>query len=419
LRAIRGEGPRPERMFEAPPRRTTGVSLFSSDLGASVLTEASRSLEKRHSDARMTGMRIENGVMEEIIIRSLQNRATAEEEARLHAWRAYASDNDREYRSIADLWRLVETARPAAPSERVVPIERVIARAEPGIAPSQSPGNDGPVSKRALQYDPGSGRGHIRRSRLVAYGLLAASISAVCFGLGAVAFRNADDGGYTNVEEFVTSSDAGALVTLSDGTAVRLAPNSNLRVIDRGENPVVRLQGRAYFGVVPDSTRTFTVQTAYGEAVALGTRFEVQAENDAFRVVVAQGNVRVSSAGSSVEIARGMMSSAGAGEPLSTLAVEDVDSLMGWMGRTLVFRATSLTQVIEEIEHRFGVPIVLEDPALGDLEITASFAEQPLEDVIHVVCRIVGAGCALGETGYRIGDSSLGSLQPVGREGGA
>ena len=86
--------------------------------------------------------------------------------------------------------------------------------------------------------------------------------------------------------------------------------------------------------------------------------------------------------------------------------------LSAWVGSTLVFRATPLARVAAEIERHYDVAIDLEDASLQEMTVTATFTEQDVEEVLFVVCQIVGAGCTEESGRYRIGDASLGTLEP-------
>jgi ferric-dicitrate binding protein FerR (iron transport regulator) len=232
-----------------------------------------------------------------------------------------------------------------------------------------------------------------KRSRL-AWGTLAAAFVAVGFGLGVLADRT--DVFSPGVDSEITTGPGElTTVTLSDGTAVRMGPSSHLRLSQEGDDWVATLEGRAFFGVVPDASRTFTVRTRYGEAIAIGTRFEVSTGEEEFRVVVVEGHVRVSAADAAVDLEEGLMSLSAAGLAPVTSRVEDMAGVLDWMGQSLLFRETPLGKAIGEIERVYGVEILLDDPALADLTVTATFTGQGLESVISVVCGIIGAECSM------------------------
>src|SRR5690606_22979981 len=68
-------------------------------------------------------------------------------------------------------------------------------------------------------------------------------------------------------------------ITLSDGTLVYLNANSILKIPKKftGNRRIISLTGEAYFEVVKDSLRPFTVQTQKSETTVLGTKFNLSA----------------------------------------------------------------------------------------------------------------------------------------------
>ncbi len=344
--------------------------------------------------------------IEDLIIRQLQGRTTVAEDNAIGEWLRGSSANETHYSRTARLWSLVAEASPIPDGAVAVPVEEVIARAE-NIELAETRHWD---PERCFAY-PTTSSDSLFPSRWIptfAMGAVAASVLylLVAFGLPGVPGGQAAEDTFQTIS---TTSDAGVTLTLYDGTAVRLAPSSELRVVQTGMSPIVELRGRAYFGVVPDSTRTFVVRTPFGDATALGTRFEVRTDSDELEVLVVQGSVRVATAGGAVELGQGMMSrTVGGGQHLAA-GLADMHSRLEWLGQTLVFRATPLTEVIDEIESRYDVEVELATATLGELEVTAVFTERPVEDVIYVVCSIVGARCVQEEGKFRIGvdDGSL------------
>lgn len=351
--------------------------------------------------------------IEDLITRRLQGWTTPAEDAYLAEWRESDPENEERYRSLAAVWSLVESASPISDADVPPDVDLIIAEADAGLDGALDQQTTLPLDLSVAREMRSTREQRVLWTRAFLMGALAASVAIVGIGLGLFSDRLPGRGdGEAAYRTVATTADAGATLTLYDGTAVRLAPSSELRVVQVGDHPIVQLRGRAYFGVVPDPARTFTVQTEYGDATALGTRFEVRTDEQELQVLVVQGKVRVSAAGSAVDIGEGMMTRSVEGEPLYATRVADVESRLDWLGRTLVFRATPLTKVLSEIERRYDVRVTLETAALSPLEVTAIFTNQPVEDVILVVCRIVGARCAFDEGRYRIGigSSTAGSL---------
>src|SRR2546423_11101612 len=102
-------------------------------------------------------------------------------------------------------------------------------------------------------------------------------------------------------ETFATANRERAELRLSDGTRIRLAPASHIRVAaDYGEKQrAVYLDGQGYFEVKHDLSRPFTVYAGTAVARDLGTEFAVRnyTEDRAVQVVVRAGAVAMSGVG--------------------------------------------------------------------------------------------------------------------------
>ena len=335
--------------------------------------------------------------MEELIIRSLQGRVTLEEQERLQRWRERSPTNEHQYQQIAKLWALTGRVGPSAhrpePPDVALLLERVPEVDGWGADPSE-----GSVMGRrpSSTSKPAPSR---RSPRLLGEVLKAAAVAAVLvsggYALGQVLGGPERPESILAGGEIVTGPQEMVTLTLGDGSSVRLGPQSELRLSQDGKERVVWLNGRAFFGVEADAERTFSVRTPYGEAAALGTRFEVRSEDDAFRVLVVEGSVRVSAGEAEAELSEGHMGESSRGHRLSTRIVEDTFAQLDWMGTVLVFQATPFGRAMQEVERRYGVDVVVEDPALAEITVTATFTDQDLEQVLLVLCEVVAADCAL------------------------
>lgn len=340
--------------------------------------------------------------MDHLILRSLQGRASPEEARDLGIWRESSPGNEARYRLLADLWSVTGAAsaasRPSIGSGGVPDPEALIARAEAAEAmerelPRQGTADIQAAGTRRRRAWPASGRAVAA----------AAVFAALGFGLATLVHRVSGSADLLAESEVTTGAGEMTTLTLADGTRIRVGPRTHLRLGYEGRDRVAWLDGRAFFGVEADPSRTFTVRTRYGEAVVFGTRFEVRSEDEEFRVLVVDGLVQVSAGGAAEELHGGEMSRSAAGAPPSKSTVEDVAALLDWMGNALVFQRTPLERAIREIEARYGVDVVLESPELGELAVTASFTGQSLEEVILVLCETIASECLIGEEQVRIG----------------
>src|SRR5690606_3428032 len=138
----------------------------------------------------------------------------------LLVWRESAPENDQQYRELAGLGSLAGTASP--PQQSTAPLHAipwVIKRAE----------HRRQATRQGAPPSGGRSEGHKRR-RPAAVGLLAASVAIISPGLGVLSDRLLLRQDRVVVHEIVTGDAERTTVTLSDGTAVRMGPNSTIRI---------------------------------------------------------------------------------------------------------------------------------------------------------------------------------------------
>jgi len=184
-------------------------------------------------------------------------------------------------------------------------------------------------------------------------------------------------------------------IGLVDGSRATLAPQSRLRVpADFGENArVVELEGEAYFEVRRDTARPFVVRTERAATEVLGTSFLVRTDRvtGATEVVVVEGRVALQAAGGAVQVGKGEVGRLDRAGRLTVEGEADVVQRVAWTQGRLVFRRAPLPEVAEELERWFGVRVKIEDPALAASSVTATFENEPVEQVIETLARLLDA----------------------------
>lgn len=320
--------------------------------------------------------------MDEIIIRFLQGKITGSEERELLRWREASLMNERHFREISRLWSLTRSAE---------------AFASPGSSPSaQNIINAAERSNSATTDRP-------PRKVWVARGLAAAAM--ILIGLGIARIWSMHQGGSSfGAAEFITGESEMVTARLSDGSIVRLAPESRLSFRGTAEGREVWLDGHAFFAVAKVEGRPFTVRTRAGDALVLGTRFDVRVEENAMQVVVVEGRVALSAGGEEVEVGAGELSKVVDGSGPTVETVGKVQPMVEWVGELLVFQSTPLHEVAREIEARYGMRVDLPDSTLANRTVTAWFTDQSAEEVLTVVCRVVDAHCSIRD--------SIASIEP-------
>ena len=312
--------------------------------------------------------------MDELIDRARRGEATADELAQLDAWRRASRANARQY---DDALRILVAARALGTAAAVPDATRPTAREIIARADSR------------------------RLRRFAAVRWLPWGVTAAAAIVAAVALRsrssseNAATGDW-RAAEVVTGANELATVQLGEGSVVRLAPSSRLRVL-AGRERAVSLEGRAFFAVHRIPGRPLRVHTHAGEARVLGTRFELATDDGELHVKVLEGRVALTTTSGEVEVGAGQESGVRAGAATKPTPLAAPTAVASWTGTFLAFQATPLRDAARDIERVYRTPVTISDSALAVETITATFTDRPVEEVVNVVCAVLSARCEVRE----------------------
>lgn len=196
--------------------------------------------------------------------------------------------------------------------------------------------------------------------------------------------------------EFRTAFGDVQEVLLPDGSIATLSSDTQLRAtLLRRARDIELQRGEAYFQVVSDSRRPFTVRIGDTRVTAVGTRFSVRGEVDAdaaVRVVVTEGTVRLDTGGPSQPAARSALLTAGAVATVhgGTVRVdshspEQAEQVLGWRSGELVFDATPLAEAAAEFNRYNARRIVIEDPALAQMRVDGGFRTSNVDGFVRLL----------------------------------
>lgn len=316
--------------------------------------------------------------MDDLILAALQGRLTAEQQRRLDAWRSASETNEQEYQRAQRLWA-------------------VSARRDPRADLA------GPPPSAALLLDHAAhsnARPQNRRSSSARW-IAAAATMAAAASLGlfvnsqrsSTLDRPATAVAPLSASEFITDSAEMVTARLDDGSVVRLASSSRLRVTPVADRREVWLDGEAFIAAARDESRPFVVRTRAGSVEVLGTRFAVRVQGEAMRLVVTEGEVALTAGGERRVVVAGQIAYANGNATPTIENTEDPYAALDWMQGFLVFQNTPLYDAAEEIEERYGIRVLLPDSAVAQRTVTAWFTHQEPTDVLSAVCRAVDARC--------------------------
>lgn len=314
---------------------------------------------------------------DQTLYRSLRGDTTPAEEEAVRTWRTASPDHERRYKVLAQVIGIA-----AARDERVDAGEAPAAREL--VWRAEARGSSRPLRRRT---------GARSAAFVLRWTVAAAALVVLAIGVSEYRSRLARGGFEFEVDEFVTGKAETATVRLSDGSVVRLAPESRLRLIGGDRSREVALEGRAFFAVAPQPGKRFRVRTRAGDAVVLGTRFQVETGPSDVRVIVIEGRVALSGNGREVEVGGGQMSRIADGMTAPVVTVPDLRPMTDWVGNFLVFQSTPLRHAALEIEQKYDVTIEIADSVLAERTLTMWFADRTLDEILTIICTVVDARC--------------------------
>jgi transmembrane sensor len=176
-------------------------------------------------------------------------------------------------------------------------------------------------------------------------------------------------------------------VALEDGSVVELNTHSHLRTrFSRALRAVELVEGEAIFHVAKDVHRPFRVRTGSTDIVAVGTAFNVNADDTRTIVTVLEGRVRVDrraairpgrAAGGTeptpIVLDVGDQLIVAPAQPPVRLSLPDTEKVTSWTQRRLIFEDTSIADAAAEFARYSPRQIRVVDAAIAARKVTGVF----------------------------------------------
>lgn len=299
----------------------------------------------------------------DLLARYTAGEANEAERALVEAWAARSPEHARELANLQEIWSLTGSAVEEVDVDVDAAWDRVNERTGgTRVIPISRPARNGWRWMAA-----------------------AAAVAALVL-IGRVLFRSDAQ------QEFV--ADTGFVpAMLADSSVVTLSPGSRL-VATMGDQRSVELKGQAYFEVKRDEKRPFVVHTADLDVTVLGTAFDVTTfdGNDTVLVRVRHGKVGVAlrsdGANDTLVLTAGQEARWVRGERLLERAV--IGPVERWADKIIQFTNAPMQQVVEELNAAYGARITLGNDAIAGCPLTASFGDEPIEEIVRVIANTFG-----------------------------
>lgn len=252
---------------------------------------------------------------------------------------------------------------------------------------------DAELSYKKIKADIRAKKIRIFQERLVRYAaFLTIPLLLSSMALGYLYFKKPDEKiQYTNI-----TATVGSVVRyeLPDNSVVWLNSGSKLRCpnIFKGERREVDLQGEAFFEVQSDEKHPFYVNTPSGVQVYVyGTRFNVCAydNEDYVETVLESGrvNIFIPKYETSVALKPGEHLLYDKKALQFVKSEVDVSEKVAWKDGKLIFRNSSLEEVLKRLSRHFNVDIALNNRSGKQYRYRATFRDETLSQILDYLSK--------------------------------
>lgn len=201
-------------------------------------------------------------------------------------------------------------------------------------------------------------------------------------------------------QEYVTAYGETMTIKLPDNSVVRLNSNSSLKFArdwDENDHREVWLEGEAFFNVVKKDLAVgekvgrskFTVQTQNLNVEVLGTRFNVKDRDINTQVVLNSGKVKLE-----IPKENGMLNVLMQPGELVEVSTEHEEIIKkkvepelytSWRNNVLIFKETPLGEIIDILQHNYGLKIFVQNPSLAERKYTGTFKNPDSEIILESI----------------------------------
>ena len=175
-------------------------------------------------------------------------------------------------------------------------------------------------------------------------------------------------------------------VTFAKDVSIQMNTQTSIAIQPaEGESDLLELiAGEASFTVPSQAQRSLAVRAATGRTVASGARFDVRRtsrEETSVCVTCFDGNVRVEHQVVAATLGPGEQLRYDA-RGLGRIVAVDPESASDWQRGIVVFRATPVAEVVEEINRYRPGRIILVNAALGRKPVTGRFRIDKMDEIL-------------------------------------
>jgi transmembrane sensor len=310
---------------------------------------------------------------EDLIVRYFSGELNPEETQILSGLVASSAENKKLFEDYAKIWQLIEQET----IEKSVDIDKEWTRF---ITPLQER-TISEIESDFINKTPVRNMNFVRYARIAAVFIVLALSSIWLYTY------------FSKPQEKVLMASSQAIEeTLPDGSHVTLNSNSTIKYPSKfsKDKRNISLQGEAYFDVEHDAAHPFVITSDNVCIEVLGTSFYVNTNgtDGKVEVVLTSGKVAVYYAdkpGQKVILAPGERIDFPKANADFTKTVNTDENYMAWKTKKMVFSDQPLSIIIQQLNKVYRSNITISQPNIGNCRMTATFDNQELDAVMHVI----------------------------------
>ncbi len=176
---------------------------------------------------------------------------------------------------------------------------------------------------------------------------------------------------------------------LSDGTKVMLNSGSELIYPGSFQNTkdrTVELKGEGFFEVARDAEKPFRVKTGSYITTALGTSFNITANNDKVDIALVTGKVKISRGEVFIKLKPGEMAECNLSNGEISKGTYDSETVLGWKEGVIKFNSAGINDVSNLLERWYGIDMEIDPGLPSNLKITGTFNNENLRSIMNGLC---------------------------------
>lgn len=187
------------------------------------------------------------------------------------------------------------------------------------------------------------------------------------------------DNELSEISQLLIPHGSSSKIVLNDSSVVWLNAGSSLIYPSKfgSKNREVVLFGEAFFEVVKDAKKPFTVQTTALEITVLGTKFNISAypEDKTIQTVLEEGSVAIrkinrTNRDKEIILKPNQLASYDKTTKRSEIKNVNTEFYTSWTNGLLTFENRDLNRVVKAIERYYDIRIQFEDPLMGSVKIS-------------------------------------------------